>query len=87
MTTCANCKSAAVYDYLTIPYCESHLPRFLRDRYGKPTNRVTRVVAPSMHTVVDATLVPEVLEPVVEAVEEEKVEKPASKKKATTEAE
>ena len=66
MSTCANCKTDAIYSYLMLTYCNRHLPRFLRDRQGKPNNLVSVIVAESRRSTVDYSLVPDVLEPVVE---------------------
>ena len=101
MTTCANCKTPSIYQYLTIPYCEKHLPRFLRDRHGKAVSSVKKSVPVSVSTKVDPGLVPDfseagkttviIEEPVVEAPVEEVVEpvieESAPKKKATPKAE
>lgn len=101
MTTCANCKTPSIYQYLTTPYCEKHLPRFLRDRHGKAVASVKKSVAASVSTKVDPGLVPDfpeagkttpvTEEPVVEApvqeVVEIVVEESAPKKKAAPKAE
>jgi len=84
MTTCANCVTTALYSYVEIPYCERHLPRFLRDRYGKPNQLVAVIVPATATTTVDLTLVPDVLEPVVEP---EVVVEETPKKKAAPKAE
>ena len=97
MITCANCNDPAIYQYLTISYCERDLPRFLRDRNGKPVASVQMPAVSYVPTNIDLDLVPDfpeagqttlfTEEPVVESPVEDAVEEPLPvKKKAASKA-
>jgi hypothetical protein len=59
MKICANCSSLAVYNYIGTPYCEEHLPRFLRKKevtigavripvnFDSPSEDLPPIAAPS----------------------------------------
>jgi len=83
MTTCANCPVEAVYNYEGIPFCETHLPRFLRTKNGaQPVDLLIKKSAPMGDSPVDMSIFNMNPEPVVVLpVEEEPVVKPVAKKK------
>lgn len=87
MTTCANCKTAALYTYITTPYCDRHLPRFLRDRYGKPNHLVSKTVAVAKQATINPVTVPTTVEPLEEPEVYAEVAEEAPKKKAAPKAE